>query len=141
MFDGDPKPSDFVAFVCLNPSTADELKPDPTVTRCINFSKAWGFEGFVMLNAFGFRDTSPIEMKKQADPIGPENNHVIRIVASHVGMVVIAWGTHGSHRCRQDEVLLILKDCCQPMYLRMTKGGFPEHPLYLPSSLEPKPWI
>ena len=27
------------------------------------------------------------------------------------------------------------------MALRLTKGGHPEHPLYLPSELEPRPFV
>ena len=30
-------------FVCLNPSTADEVKNDPTVTRCIRYARDWGY--------------------------------------------------------------------------------------------------
>ena len=31
-----------VMFLGLNPSTADEVNNDPTVTRCINYSKSSG---------------------------------------------------------------------------------------------------
>jgi hypothetical protein len=32
-----------VAFIMLNPSTADETLNDPTIRRCIGFARAWGF--------------------------------------------------------------------------------------------------
>jgi hypothetical protein len=28
----------------------------------------------------------------------------------------------------------------EPYYIRLTRSGHPEHPLYLPASLEPEPW-
>jgi hypothetical protein len=35
-----------VAFIGLNPSTADEAKDDPTVRRCLRFAFDWGFALF-----------------------------------------------------------------------------------------------
>jgi len=34
----------------LNPSTADENENDPTITRCINFAKSWGYGGVCVTN-------------------------------------------------------------------------------------------
>jgi hypothetical protein len=44
-----------VAFIGLNPSTADETHDDPTVRRCIGFARCWDFGGLIMLNAFAFQ--------------------------------------------------------------------------------------
>ena len=46
----------------LNPSTADEKENDPTIVRCINFAKSWGYGGVYVANLFAFRATLPIEM-------------------------------------------------------------------------------
>jgi sec-independent protein translocase protein TatC len=35
-------------FIGLNPSTADEVKNDPTVRRCINFAITWGYGGLII---------------------------------------------------------------------------------------------
>ncbi|MGK7951453.1 MAG: DUF1643 domain-containing protein [Xenococcaceae cyanobacterium] len=32
-----------VSFIMLNPSRADAEINDPTITRCINFAKSWGY--------------------------------------------------------------------------------------------------
>src|SRR3989344_2064891 len=64
-----------VLFIGLNPSTADELKNDPTVTRMVNFSKNWGFGSLTVCNLFAFRATVPKVMKAENDPIGEENDY------------------------------------------------------------------
>lgn len=48
-----------VMIIGLNPSTADETKNDPTIIRCIDFAKSWGYGGVYMLNLFAFRATLP----------------------------------------------------------------------------------
>ena len=43
-----------ILFIGLNPSTADETKNDPTIRRCINFAKDWGYGGVMIANLFAF---------------------------------------------------------------------------------------
>lgn len=38
-----------VAFIALNPSTADEVNNDKTIERCIDFAKSWGQVGCTCL--------------------------------------------------------------------------------------------
>jgi hypothetical protein len=47
--------TDYVQFIGLNPSTADESQDDPTVRRCIDFAKRWGAGALCMTNIFAFR--------------------------------------------------------------------------------------
>lgn len=51
----------YALFIGLNPSTADETANDPTITRCINFAKDWGYGGIYMANLFAYRATDPSE--------------------------------------------------------------------------------
>jgi len=44
--------NNFVNFVLLNPSTADEGKDDQTIRRCINLTKSWKYDGFYVTNLF-----------------------------------------------------------------------------------------
>ena len=132
---------DMVAFVGLNPSTADETANDPTVMRCINYAKSWGFKGYVMLNAFAWRDTLPQNMRAQPDPVGPSNDEAILWVASRVGMVVCAWGNHGSFRGRSRGLTdMLLENGIDLHSLGENNSGEPKHPLYLRSDLAPKLW-
>jgi hypothetical protein len=81
-----------VMFIGLNPSTADELRNDLTISKCIGFAKRWGFGGVVMLNLFSFRATDPQIMINSADPVGPENDKAFATYNSHVDLVIAAWG-------------------------------------------------
>lgn len=62
-----------VMFIGLNPSTADETEDDPTIRRCINFAKSWGYVGLEMTNLFAFRATAPKDMKNTKEPIETVN--------------------------------------------------------------------
>lgn len=128
----------YVAFVCLNPSTADEEKNDPTVRRCIDYAHAWGFGGLIMLNLFAFRATDPKELYSVEDPIGPDNDFHLRTASSNAGMTIVAWGTHGDYLKRAKSVLGLLT---KPYCIALTKDGAPKHPLYLKKYLKPMPYI
>ncbi len=128
-------------FICLNPSTADETKDDPTIRRCIDFSKRWGYTAFVMTNLFAWRDTSPTEMMKQAKPIGAENDDWIHGVASYASRVVIAWGKDGGHMGRGPIVRRMLQESgIRLHHLGRCQNGEPKHPLYLPKITMPQAW-
>lgn len=47
-----------VAWLMLNPSTADGLHDDPTLRRIIGFTYRWGFGGLVVVNLYPFRASS-----------------------------------------------------------------------------------
>jgi len=117
-----------VAFVGLNPSTADETTNDPTVRRCIDFARRWGFDLFYMLNAYGFRATDPAEMKRSSDPVGSDNDTTISAVSRDCELIVAAWGVHITDERERD----VLRAIDRPVHcLGRTKHGRPRHPLYL----------
>jgi hypothetical protein len=122
----------FVLFVGLNPSTADESVDDPTIRRCIGFAKAWGFGGLLMGNLFAFRATSPRDLCRALDPVGPDTDVWLGTLSVRASVVVAAWGAHPFALSRSEDVLALLGDdvCC----LGTTKSGAPRHPLYLPKT-------
>lgn len=135
----DRKP--YANFLMLNPSTADEKVLDPTCTRCRNFAEAWGYGALIVTNLFAWRATEPDDMKAAADPVGPENDEHIIEVASAAGVVICAWGNHGTFKERVDRVLGLLKESGVQLHaLKINGTGQPAHPLYLPSELRPVPF-
>ena len=123
-----------VAFVGLNPSTADETADDATIRRCVGFAQSWGFGGLHMLNLFAYRATNPSTLQAVKNPVGPDNDHYLLRIATDVGQVVICWGNHGDLRSRDVAVLMTLatnKLCSKVYNLGLTKLGQPRHPLRL----------
>ncbi len=125
----------YLMVIGLNPSTADETLDDPTIRRCKDFAKRWGFQALCMTNLFAWRDTDPDKMKLVADPVGPMNDHWLRECARGAGRVLAAWGKHGSHRGRADEVVKMIErelEC-----LGSNGDGSPKHPLYIAANTAP----
>ena len=118
----------YVQFIGLNPSTADEVEDDPTVRRCIDFAKRWGYGALCMTNIFAFRATDPRDMKAHPEPIGRDNDSWLRQVAAGAGLVVAAWGIHGAFMGRGQAVSAYLPGL---KCLGVTKDGSPRHPLYV----------
>jgi hypothetical protein len=92
----------------LNPSTADEIDDDPTIRRCIAFAKSWGYGGLYMANLFAFRATEPADLFAANDPIGSGNDEWLCNLSKDAGVVVAAWGNHGSHLGRSREVMRLI---------------------------------
>lgn len=130
-------PGPQVMFIGLNPSIADAMLDDPTIRRCIGFARAWGYTGLMMTNLFAWRATEPRDMLAADDPVGPDNDRILQVSYSKAALTVAAWGAHGTHGDRHSAIRAMLPNL---HYLRMTKGGHPGHPLYLPSSLRPVEW-
>jgi hypothetical protein len=129
------------SFGMLNPSTADHLKVDPTVSRCINRAQKAGAGGLVVWNLFAWRDTDPAAMKSAGEPIGPMNDAAIRIAVANSALNVAGWGSHGNHRGRDYQVRAMLGAEDVPLHaLAFTAEDQPRHPLYLAASVQPKPW-
>ncbi|CAA6827015.1 MAG: Unknown protein [uncultured Sulfurovum sp.] len=131
------KTKPMVMIIGLNPSTADETEDDPTIGRCISFSKSWGYGGVYMLNLFAFRATEPKDMFKALNPVGSENDNFIEIYSKKVDKIICAWGNDGVYKNRSYH---IRKKFNNLFYLKMNQTGEPSHPLYLKSDLLPQKW-
>jgi hypothetical protein len=126
-----------LCWILLNPSTADERKLDPTLRRCLGFSRAWGFGSMVVVNLFALRSPYPRKVYAARDPIGPKNDMHIRRAAGTASQVIVGWGVHGKLCGRDAAVLKLLAEHKVRVWcLGMTKDCHPKHPLYVAASTD-----
>jgi hypothetical protein len=128
-------------FVMLNPSTADATVDDRTIGRCMSFARSWGCGGIFVLNLFAFRATNPKVMAEAADPIGPDNDGILRLLQNAIRFrespVVAAWGSHPMAAARAAEVYPIFGAM---KALAINKDGAPKHPLYVKGDAQLVDW-
>lgn len=128
-----------VAFVMLNPSTADEVVDDPTIRRCIGFASSWGYARLEVVNLYARRATDPrwlwAARAAGADIVGPMNDGaILRAMQSSTGRrsVVAAWGADkyiDPHRVQRVRDIAFACDR-ELVCVGITKDGSPRHPLY-----------
>ena len=121
----------------LNPSTADDQKPDRTITKIITFAKNAHFDGFVMLNLYAQRTPYPNQLHVALNQdLHLANLEKIRecLGSFKQPSILAAWG--GDLRLRP-----YLFECLQdiwktaasvdPNWLKigeLTQNGHPRHP-------------
>ncbi|MEL7332166.1 MAG: DUF1643 domain-containing protein [Cyanobacteria bacterium J06560_2] len=127
-----------VAFVMLNPSSADATQDDPTLRACIQFAQKWNYASLSVVNLFGYRTPHPSELKKVKDPIGAENDAYVLAAVTAAKKVVLAWGNEGGLLGRDRAILTQLLPHKQKLhYLLLNRSGQPRHPLYVSRSVVP----
>lgn len=132
-----------MAWVMLNPSTADADVDDPTIRRCISFAQRCGCGGIEVINLFSYRATDPGRLRDvlrdpRGDLYGPGHRGAWRrvLLASNVLHVVAAWGAHEAATWSADRSTLPPGTVC----LGTTKSGAPRHPLYVKGDAPFEPW-
>lgn len=121
----------------LNPSTASHVTEDRTMGKVIGFASRWGYGSLVMVNLYAWRATDPRELAKSPDPIGPDNQRVLEVVARHARAVLCAWGQGGRDGRGQEVARMFLRRRTRLICLGLTRNGEPLHPLYQPNSARP----
>jgi hypothetical protein len=126
-------PGRALVFVMLNPSTADGLKDDPTIRKCVGFAKRLGYEAIEVGNLFAFRATNPMDLRKAGYPVGPKNDTYLTMLAGVYPTAVAAWGVNAQGQTdRTLQVVGIFARRGVPMNaLALTQDGAPYHPLML----------
>lgn len=131
-----------VAFVMLNPSTADATQDDPTIRRCIGFARSWGYGALEVVNLFAYRTTDPEALRRVPDPVGPENDRYILRARHRARETLVAWGNRGVLLGRDRAVLrLLLRGKGAVRCLGLTQAGHPRHPLYVRGDTIPVPFV
>ena len=128
-----------LAFVMLNPSTADAEVDDPTIRRCMGFARTLGFDGINVLNLYAYRATKPADLWKAAEPTGGKNNDDLLREVLRQGKsqpVIAAWGANAKPDRAAE--FMAWKGSEHVQALGLTKAGAPRHPLYLRADVEPR---
>ena len=127
--------------VGLNPSTANEVHPDPTVRKMMGFAERAGYDGLIILNLSSERATDKQELAVCLDEeMHQESLQIVQKVIARYPDTDIwaAWGDRVAVRP-------YLKQCARDLFgiFRMNRGrrlqiGMltakrnPRHPLYVP---------
>jgi hypothetical protein len=122
-----------IMFIGLNPSTANEYDPDPTITRVIGFATRWGYGGVYMMNLFSLVSSKPKDLLTCADPVNGNDKWLIDI-SKKSERIVFAWGSFKQAKERSKFV----SDMFPEAYaLDVNDDGAPQHPLYVKGDIVP----
>lgn len=129
-----------VTYLMLNPSTADELRDDATIRKCLGFAERWGFGGIEVTNLFALRSRDPQALVSAPAPIGPDYTRHLYDSLYSARLLVAAWGCEGTLKkssalAERPQVVLATIRMFFPDLpiecLGMSKTGNPYHPLML----------
>ena len=145
-----------IIFIGLNPSKADSIQNDRTLSRIINFCFDWDYKTIYLINLFGLISKSPLQLKKSSDPIGMNNDLITFKVLDFWSRNVncdlwLGWGDQGTLNGRNQKVLEMIKNISIlnskktsvpkiPLSIGISKKGNPRHPLYMPNGSLLKPF-
>ncbi len=144
----DPQPiiSKTIMFCMLNPSTADAVADDPTITRCMDFAKRFGANKLIVVHLYPFRATDPKDLlaafSKGVDVAQWERNsaHVFEAATMASMGCVCAWGTNAPAGTGW-RMWYVLKSASAEIWcLGTNKDGSPKHPLYLKRETSLQRW-
>lgn len=126
-----------VMFIGLNPSRADEIKPDPTITNIMKITTANGYGGFYMMNLYALVSPHPEALLTEPDPIGANDDWLDKI-AEQCQDVCFVWGAFPRALDRSAQ---IIRKFPRAYCLGKTKNGHPVHPLHLSSDTKMTPYL
>lgn len=135
-----------ILFIGLNPSRADETYNDPTIRRCINFAKAWGYGGMYFLNLYSYRTPEVKALKSYLK--SPEAYLHLETVChlentiKFCDKVVCCWGSWDFISLAEEMIDTLIKiENKIPYCFGINNNGSPKHPLYLKSDTQLIPYI
>ena len=127
----------------INPSTANDIKDDPTISKIRKVASENNCDGCIMLNLYPQRATNPNDMHLKADrKLILKNCYVIRSVfnAYPNALTLAAWGNAIEKRKYLKECLkeIVAVDSDRKWMCRgkLTVKGNPRHQLYVADNTE-----
>jgi hypothetical protein len=125
-------------WVMLNPSVADASIDDPTLNRCISFSRRAGMGRLLLVNLYALRSTDPAALARHSDPQGPLNAMHVRAALHEAQMIVAAWGAHpmALRSSLRLKLSIMAPDEVRPVCLGYAGKRQPRHPGRIAASSE-----
>ncbi len=123
-------------FIGLNPSTADDREPDPTIKRVVGLAKKWGYGGIYMANLFPFITPYPEQLEENPLDRVKENDKYLEEYSKKSGEIVFAWGAFPVMGRDLDMIKKFPNSKC----LHINDDGTPQHPLYVPKNTILQPY-
>lgn len=125
-----------VAWIMVNPSTADADQDDATIRKVIGFTNRLGGGWAVVGNKFAYRATDISALKTVRDARGPENNAHLERIMGDAPTVIVAWGPLAKlpkHLRNRWRTICDVADRAgvRLMCLGTAQDGHPRHPLML----------
>ena len=134
-----------VLFCGYNPSTANERDNDPTIRRECKFAEGLNATHLLKVNLFAGVATDPNNLSAfDVDPIGPENDAVLRAAIAKADLCVAVWGVPKGRPVTKRQFLereAVVQGLASWHCYGTTKLGHPRHPLYLPYRTSLEPWV
>jgi len=134
-----------VAWIMVNPSTADAEADDATIRKVVGFSERLGAGWIIVGNVFAYRATDVKRLAGVEDPHGPENDRHLREIMGDAATVIVGWGPTAKLpkllRHRYMRVVRIAAEIGRPlMCFGTAQDGHPRHPLMLAYDTPLVPW-
>jgi hypothetical protein len=123
----------------INPSTADDKKPDRTINRVIGFAEGNGFDSFIMLNIYPQRTPFPSDLHSSINlSIHNQNLKSISDILekNNNTTILAAWSEKIIVRDYLNVCLKAIFETTKKFNVNwiklgeLTKSGHPRHPLY-----------
>lgn len=124
----------------LNPSTANEKKPDRTISKIMGFAEGANFDSIIMLNLYPQRATKPNDLHTTVDcDLFIENIEVIITIINSIesASILCAWGNNIGIRPYLKEAISDIYTKTKSEKINWFKVGElttyknPRHPLYV----------
>ena len=128
-----PDSNKTVLFIMLNPSKANEEDNDPTIKRCMDFARLWGYGLLKVVNLFSYIETDADKLKEhpQCELFDDKTNEYIKDSVIGSDKIIVAWGNNvikiGVDRVLELAEMIKGKSV---FCLSKNKSGQPKHPLY-----------
>jgi hypothetical protein len=134
-----------VAWIMVNPSTADATHDDATIRKVRGFTQRMNGISFTVGNLFSYRAKDVRELKTASCPTGPDDDFWLHQIIAKSDKVIVAWGPMAKLpkdlRSRFNKVVEIAGREGHKLYcLGTAKDGHPLHPLMQPYSAEIREW-